>query len=295
MNPFEARFGGVGRLLGKPGLENLRRAHVCVIGLGGVGSWAVEALARSGVGALTLVDLDDVCITNVNRQLHAFNGELGQPKVEAVTRRVKAINPDCAVTPLQTFFVKANAAEILKSPFDGVIDAIDSPSLKALLIASCVERSIPVVTVGGAGGRRDPTAVEVADLARTSYDRLLMQVRRLLRRNYGFPRNDKKFGVECVLSREQLVYPDKDGSVCAQRDDTTDLRLDCSSGFGTASFVTGVFGLVAASRIIQHIAARPAALSQAAPISSEELTNGADVQLQSPRQTAAENSAPPVP
>jgi tRNA A37 threonylcarbamoyladenosine dehydratase len=255
MDQYAARFGGVGRLFSKEGLDRLRRAHVCVVGLGGVGSWAVEALARSGIGELTLVDLDDVCISNVNRQIHALDGELGKPKVEALTRRVSAINPECKVHPLQAFFLKSNAAEILETRFDAVLDAIDSPSLKGVLIARCQERQIPVVTVGGAGGRRDPTAVEVVDLAFTSHDGLLREVRRRLRRRHGFPREDRPFGIECVVSREPVVYPAQDGSVCAERAKAPDLRLDCNSGFGTACFVTGTFGFVAAARVVQRIAA----------------------------------------
>jgi tRNA threonylcarbamoyladenosine dehydratase len=255
MTPYQRRFSGVARLLGANGLKRLHRAHVCVVGLGGVGSWAVEALARSGVGELTLVDLDDVCISNVNRQIHALDGELGKPKIEVMARRVQAINPDCAIHPLHSFFLKSNAGEILQAGFDAVLDAIDSPSLKAFLIAECRHRSIPVVTTGAAGGRRDPTAIEVVDLAFTSHDRLLSQVRRLLRRRHELPRGDRPFGVECVVSREQVMYPKKDGSVCAQRAGTTDLRLDCSSGFGTASFVTGAFGLVSASCVVRKVAA----------------------------------------
>src|SRR5437016_11597932 len=135
MTAYERRFGGVGRLVGAEGLECLKRAHVCVVGLGGVGSWAVEALARSGIGELTLIDLDDVCISNVNRQLHALDGELGKPKVEVLARRVEAINPECKIHSLHAFFLKSNAQEILQTPFDAVVDAIDSPSRKRVLIA----------------------------------------------------------------------------------------------------------------------------------------------------------------
>jgi tRNA A37 threonylcarbamoyladenosine dehydratase len=274
MNHYDARFSGVGRLFTSGGLARLRRAHVCVVGLGGVGSWAVEALARSGVGALTLVDLDDVCISNVNRQIHALDGELGQPKVEVMARRVLAINPDCTVHPRQAFFLKSNAQEILETVFDGVVDAIDSPSLKSLLIAQCRQRGIPIVTTGGAGGRRDPAAIEVMDLASSSHDPLLVQVRRTLRRRYGFPRGDCAFGVECVLSREQAVYPSENGSVSTVQAKAPDWRLDCGSGLGTACFVTGAFGLVAAGRIVRHIAAAgqlgiPPDSIDAAPVSSE--------------------------
>src|ERR1035438_2130465 len=241
MDSYAKRFGGIGRLYGKEGLDRIRHAHVCVVGLGGVGSWAVEALARSGLGALTLVDLDDVCISNVNRQLHALDGELGQPKVDVMARRVRAINPDCVVHPLQAFFLKSNADEILQTRFDYVLDAFDSPSRKCALIALCRERGMPVITSGAAAGRRDPTAVEVIDLAFSSHDRLLQEVRSMLRTRHGFPRGDCPFGVECVVSREPVVYPGKDGSVCAAPGDGADLRLDCESGFGTAGFVNGPF------------------------------------------------------
>ena len=254
MDHYERRFSGIGRLYGSEGLNRVRRAHVCVIGLGGVGSWAVEALARSGIGELTLVDLDDVCISNVNRQLHALEGELGKPKVEAMARRVRAINPDCGVHPVQAFFLKSNADEILQGRFDYVLDAFDSPARKCLLIALCRERTIPVITTGASAGRRDPTAVEVTDLAFSSHDRLLQEVRKKLRTRHGFPRGESPFGVECVVSREMVVYPGKDGLVGTSPGPEPDLRLDCDTGFGTASFVTGTFGFVAAGRIIQRIA-----------------------------------------
>lgn len=253
MTPLERRFGGVARLVGSAGLDRLQRSHLCVVGLGGVGSWAVEALARSAVGALTLVDMDDVCISNVNRQLHAVTGQFGRPKVESMAQRVAAINPDCKIHVRQSFFLPSNADEILQGRFDAVLDCIDSPSLKALLIAKCHHLHIPVVTIGGAGGRMDPSQIEICDLAFSSHDRLLQQVRRLLRRRHGFPRGDCAFGVECVLSREQPRFPTGTGQMCTARSEAADLRLDCNSGFGTAAFVTGAFGLLAASRIVRNL------------------------------------------
>lgn len=239
------------------GMGRLREARVCVIGLGGVGSWAAEALARSGIGALTLVDMDDVCISNVNRQLHALDGEFGRPKVEVMERRIRAINPECATHALQTLFVASNAEEILTPGHDFVIDAIDNPPLKALLISGCVQRGIPVITVGGAGGRRDPAAIHIADLSESFRDSLLQCVRRELRKHHGFPRNGLPMGVECVFSREQPVFPLPDGSVCAQGRPGPDLRLDCASGYGTASFVTGAMGFAAASRAVARLAQEP--------------------------------------
>lgn len=255
---YEARFGGVRRLFGDGGQERLRRAHVCVVGVGGVGSWAVEALARTGIGALTLVDFDEICISNVNRQLHAMTGEFGKPKVAVLADRVRLIQPDCEVRPLQTQFTAVTASEILSSRYDTMLDAIDRPALKALLIAGCRERGIPVVSAGGAGGRRDPTQIRVADLARVTHDRLLRVTRDLLRADYGFPRGErKKFGVHCVYSPEAQVFPAKDGTVCDRPEPDADLRLDCRSGYGTACFVTGAFGFATAAEIVRRITAPP--------------------------------------
>ena len=255
MTNYEARFGGIKRLYGAAGQERLQRAHVCVIGIGGVGSWAVEALARTGVGQLTLVDLDDICISNVNRQLHAVTGEFGKPKVAAMAERVKLINPDCTVHAAHMLFTASTAKQILATKFDCVLDAIDSTEMKARLIAGCCQRKLHIVTVGGAGGRRDPTALRHADLARATHDRLLSATRKTLRDEFGFPRDPKKnFGVDCVYSTERQVYPAKDGSVCAERQPDAALRLDCRTGYGTATFVTGAFGFVAAAEVVKRIA-----------------------------------------
>ena len=252
---YEARFGGIGRLFGRSSQERLRQAHVCVVGIGGVGSWAVEALTRSGVGALTLVDLDEVCLSNANRQLQALVGQYGKPKVEVMKDRILAINPECTVHPLQAFFTAANADPILAADFDYLVDAIDSPSKKCLLIARCREQGIPVVTAGGAGGRRDPTAIRTADLAFSTHDGLLQEVRRGLRRDFGFSRGQTPFGVQCVFSTEPPVVPAADGSVCTGRPANADLRLDCRSGYGTASFVTGTFGFTAAGVVVRQLGA----------------------------------------
>lgn len=250
---YAARFGGIQRLVGRSGQERLRRAHVCVVGIGGVGSWTVEALARSGVGALTLIDLDEVCISNTNRQLPAVQGASGQPKVDVMARRVKSINPECRTEALQAFFTAGTADHLLAVRFDGLVDAIDRVPQKGLLIAQCRDRSIPVVTTGGAGGRRDPTQIRSADLAQSTHDPLLQEVRRLLRREHDFPRPPFLFGITAVFSTEPQVFPTPEGEVCGQRRSGQDLRLDCNSGYGTASFVTGAFGLAAAAKIIHHI------------------------------------------
>lgn len=258
------RFGGVGRLFGREALERLHAAHVCVIGAGGVGSWAVEALGRSGVGALTLIDLDDVCITNVNRQLPAIDGQIGRPKIGVLAERMRLINPECRVEVVHDFFTPASAERLLAPAYNYVIDAIDSMSHKALLIAECRRRQRPIVTVGGAGGRRDPTRIRAGDLGEASGDKLLRLVRKKLRRDHGFAtgaqRGRMDFGVRCVWSEEPPVFPWADGTCAAVPEPGSNLTLDCESGFGTAMFVTAAFGLAAAGEAVRAIAAVPPAL-----------------------------------
>lgn len=258
MSDYAFRFGGIARLYGAAGLERLRRAHVAVIGLGGVGSWSAEALARSGVGAITLVDLDEICISNINRQLPALQSTVGRPKIDVLAERIREINPECQVACRMEFFTEATAASILEPGYTHVIDAIDSVRNKCLLIATCRDRKLPITACAGAGGRRDATQVRVTDLSRVIQDRLASEVRKRLRKEFGFPRNDRKFGVDCVFSPEVPVFPRTDGTVCATRETSPDgqsLRLNCDWGFGSASFVTGVFGLVAAGHAVGKMAA----------------------------------------
>jgi tRNA A37 threonylcarbamoyladenosine dehydratase len=247
------RFGGIGRLWGQDALQTLGRAHVAIIGIGGVGSWTAEALARSGVGTLSLVDLDDICITNTNRQIHAVTSDVGRPKVEAMAERVKNINPSCQVHAISDFFTKKSADSILGGGFDFVVDAIDSARQKCFLIACCRERGIPIVTVGGAGGRRDPCKVEVTDINRSLNDILLKRVKKELRQKYGFPRGSRRWKIPCVFSSEFPVFPDADGGVCEKPQEDVPVRLDCQEGYGSASFVTGAFGFAAASVVVQHL------------------------------------------
>ena len=246
MTDFDFRFGGIGRLYGTKALQRFREAHVCVVGVGGVGSWTVEALARSGVGKLTLIDLDDICVSNVNRQLHALDGAVGRQKVEALAERIKLINPECDVVTESEFFTAKTRDALLEPGFDCVVDAIDQPVNKCLLIEGCRDRGIPVVTVGGAGGKRDPTKIVTDDLTRATHDSLLKRVRKMLRQDFSFPRGEKRWDVPCVYSPEGTVFPGDDGEVCESPANDTSLRLDCASGFGAATFVTGTFGFVAA-------------------------------------------------
>jgi tRNA threonylcarbamoyladenosine dehydratase len=204
----------------------------------------VEALARTGVGSLTLVDFDEVCISNTNRQLPAFATTIGKSKVAVMTERVRAINPECVVYAREEFFTAVTAEAILSQKFDCVLDAIDSLANKCLLIVRCVQAGTSIVTVGGAGGRRDPTAIKIADLSETSHDPLLQKVRKALRADYGFPSRGR-FNVPAVFSPETPILPD--GSVC------TGERLNCNTGYGTAAFVTGAFGFAAAGCVVKAI------------------------------------------
>ncbi|MBY5924800.1 MULTISPECIES: tRNA cyclic N6-threonylcarbamoyladenosine(37) synthase TcdA [unclassified Halomonas] len=254
-NDYDLRFGGIRRLYGATAAQRLARAHVVVVGVGGVGSWAVEALARSGIGKLTLIDLDDVCVSNINRQLHALDGTIGRPKVEVLAERCRAIHPCIEVVTDVAFATPTNLAERIPADADHLIDAIDSVVAKAALIAWCKRRKLPLTVTGAAGGQTDPTRIKVADLTRTEHDPLLAKVRSRLRRDHGFSRNPKRrFSVECVYSDEQLVYPGQDGEVCHTKPGAGEAtRLDCEGGFGAATFVTGSFGFVAASRALARL------------------------------------------
>jgi len=251
------RFGGIGRLYGVQALPRLHGAHVAVIGVGGVGSWVVEALARSGVGSLTLMDMDDVCITNTNRQLPAMAQTVGHLKVAVLARRVVEINPECQVQVVTEFFLESNADRLLAPGFDCIVDAVDSTNIKALIIAKARSLSLPVVVSGSAGGRRDPTQIKGADLGQAGADPLLQQVRRRLREEHGFPKSPEgrvmHWGVPCVYSTEKALYPQADGSCSSQREQGAEagLRLDCAAGFGAATFVTGTFGFALAAEVLR--------------------------------------------
>ncbi|WP_296058180.1 tRNA cyclic N6-threonylcarbamoyladenosine(37) synthase TcdA [uncultured Amphritea sp.] len=254
---FNQRFGGIQRLYGIAGTELFRLASVCVIGIGGVGSWAAEALARSAIGNITLIDLDDICITNTNRQIHALDTTIGEPKTEVMAARIRQINPECQVELVDDFITLENIPQLISHEFNYVIDCIDSVKEKAALIAHCKRNKIPVITVGGAGGQTDPTQINITDLSKTNHDPLAAKTRSLLRRYYNFSKSGRRFAVDCVYSTEQLVYPQSDGSVCQMKsvaDGNT--RLDCSGGFGASTCVTATFGFVAVSRVLQKMLER---------------------------------------
>ncbi len=252
---FQRRFGGIVRLYGEAGFQRFQAAHVCVVGVGGVGSWVVEALARSGIGGLTLIDLDNVAESNINRQLAALDSTLGMAKVEVLKARVLDINPACRVHLVEDFLTADNAASLLADKPDFVIDCIDSFRIKAHLITHCRRNKIKIVTIGGAGGQIDPGQIQLSDLARTTHDPLLAKVRNLLRSDYGFTRNPKrKFDVPCVYSTEQLRYPDSAGGVCRQKPDASTSGLNCASGFGSVTHITATFGFFAVSHVLKKLA-----------------------------------------
>jgi tRNA A37 threonylcarbamoyladenosine dehydratase len=253
---MDPRFAGIERLYGAGSVGRFARAHVCVVGIGGVGSWAVEALARSGVGELTLIDADEVCVSNVNRQSHALEGEFGRPKVDVVATRLRAINPKISVHTLPEFVTLKNLHELMDRGYTAVIDACDALRIKVEMIAFCKRRKIPIVVSGSAGGRIDPTLITARDLTRTEHDILLGLVRKKLRDDFGWTRNPKRyFGVQAVFSRENVNYPQPDGSVCKTRPGDSDgaFKLDCSGGLGAATHVTATFGFVAAARVLERL------------------------------------------
>jgi len=251
---FARRFGGIARLYGEPALEKFRAAHVCVIGVGGVGSWVVEALARSAIGHLTLIDLDNVAESNINRQIQALSSTVGMAKIEALKQRIAQINPFCQVTLVEDFIDVENIpAMIADKNFDYVVDAIDSVKPKAALIAWCSANQMPLVVVGGAGGQIDPTKVEIRDLARTEQEPLLKKVRKILRAQYGFARGEKqKYHIDAVFSMEPLRYPDA-GDAC-EVDANSITGLNCA-GFGSSMVVTATFGMVTAGQVLRRLAA----------------------------------------
>ncbi|RJG50623.1 tRNA cyclic N6-threonylcarbamoyladenosine(37) synthase TcdA [Motilimonas pumila] len=256
MSDFQQRFGGIARLYGQAALDHFAKSHVCVVGIGGVGAWVAEALARSGIGEISLIDMDDICTTNTNRQIHALTETVGQQKIEVMASRVHSINPECQVNCIDDFISKDNLFEHLEQGFDYVVDAIDSVRAKAALIAFCKRNKLPIITIGGAGGQIDPTQIQLGDLAKTIQDPLAAKVRSDLRRFYNFTKNPKrKFAVDCVYSTEQLIYPDLSGGVChAKAQSDGNMKMDCSSGFGAATHVTASFAFVAVSRVLKKLA-----------------------------------------
>ena len=275
---FNRRFSGVSRLYGEAGLAKLQTAHIVVIGIGGVGSWAAEALARNAVGTITLVDLDNIAESNVNRQIHALEDNIGKAKVTAMHQRILQINPNCVVREIEDFVTVDTASKMLDFHFDVLVDCIDDAAAKAILAAMCKAVKSPIIMSGGAGGRLDPTRIKVADLSAVTNDKLLAKVRNQLRRDHGFPKasNTKKsakFGITCVYSDELVLQPNEvcmleastniggDALEANNHNASSDAKnsraitgLNCA-GYGSSVCVTAPMGFAAAQLAINHIVA----------------------------------------
>lgn len=245
---LQRRFGGLERLYGLGGAAAVRRAHVVVVGIGGVGSWAAEALARSGVGRLTLVDLDHVAESNINRQVQALDGTVGQAKVLAMRERIAQIHPGCRVDAVEEFVEPDNWPGLLPEGADAVIDACDELKAKVAMAAWARRAKALFISCGAAGGKRLAHRVDIDDLARTTHDPLLAQLRYRLRKHHGAPREGKRIGIACVFSREAVAPPDPS---CALEGDGS---LNCH-GYGSVVSVTATFGQCAAGWVLDHIAA----------------------------------------
>jgi tRNA A37 threonylcarbamoyladenosine dehydratase len=242
----DRRFGGLARLYGVSGAQAIREAHVAVVGIGGVGSWAVEALARSGVGRLTLIDLDHVAESNINRQIHALEDTVGQAKTEAMRQRIAQINPQCVVQTVEDFVSPDNWPAILDADVDAVIDACDQVRAKTAMAAWAVRGRRCFISVGAAGGKRLAHRVDIDDLAHTTHDPLLAQLRYRLRREHQAPRDGQRMKVMCVFSHESVAPPD---ASCAVEGDGT---LNCH-GYGSVVSVTATFGQCAAGWVLDQI------------------------------------------
>ena len=250
---FERRFGGVKRLYGDAGLNKLSAAHIVVIGIGGVGSWAAEALTRNAIGTFTLIDLDNIAESNVNRQLHAVDGAFGKAKVSAMHERILSINPLCKVHEIEDFITAENIAALLSFKCDVIVDCIDDAQAKIALADFCKRNHTSLIMAGSAGGRLNPTRIQVADLAYVTGDRLLSKVRNQLRRDFDFPKasNTKKsarFGIDCVYSDEQAIKPE----AACEADSSAITGLNCA-GYGSSVCVTAPFGFTAAQLAIKKI------------------------------------------
>ncbi len=262
------RFDRMGRLVGDDMMKKLFNSHVMIIGLGGVGSWAAESLARSGIGKLTIIDFDEICITNANRQLHALQGLVGQKKAVVMGERLKKINPQAIVQVITKFYNKDTSEEILALKPDFIVDAIDNLTAKTFLLNECKTQKINVITSGGASAKMDPTMIKIKDLANTVMDPLAHSVRKILRQEYNFPRKGE-FGIACVFSDEvpmepvELKYDLGLGfrCVCPQGEIDPHSCMHRSVIYGNASFITGAFGLAAASWVVRQITNHPSVLN----------------------------------
>lgn len=249
----DPRFRGMANLLGDKAWQSMQKAHIGVAGVGGVGSWVVESLVRSGVAEITLIDMDEVCVSNTNRQIHALQSTVGQSKVEVLKKRCLDINPDLLVHDVFDFVTPTNSSELVGDSINVFVDATDSVEAKCALAVTCKTKDIPLVMIGAAGGKSDPARVRVADLNKVVNDPLLRNVKRLLKRDHGFSTSLKSLKIKCVFSDELVHYPDGEGGVCPAKTQDGVVKLDCGDGLGAASFVTGTFGFFAAHTALQEL------------------------------------------
>ncbi|RVU85967.1 tRNA cyclic N6-threonylcarbamoyladenosine(37) synthase TcdA [Leucothrix sargassi] len=254
---LKRRFGGIAKLYGDHGLAQFAKSHVCVIGVGGVGSWACESLARSGIGEITLIDMDIVSESNINRQLPAMSSTVGRDKTAVLKERIAEINPDCKVHIIDDFVTIENVADLLAKDLDFVVDCIDNSKVKAALIAYCKRNKIKVITLGGAGGQIDPSKIRVSDLTLTKQDPLLSKTRKILRQEYNFTKTPKKrFSVPCVYSEEAQMYGSDDGTVGYEKPTDKSASLSCAGGLGSCMSVTSTFAMFAVAEVLKKLAAK---------------------------------------
>ena len=260
------RFDGLSRVFGAVALEYLQSAHFCFIGVGGVGSWAAEAAARSGIGKISLIDHDDIDISNTNRQLHALEKTIGASKVETLRERILQINPQCECYAIDDLVTRSSLEKFNLEQYDYVVDAIDNAVHKLSLVHYCRRHKIPLVSTGGAGGQTDPTKIGIADLTQTFNDPLLAKVRASLRQQVGYTRNPKRrFGIDCVFSTEQPLYPTDGGGVSYEKPEMPErTTLDCATGLGSFVGVTACFGFTAISHAIRKYLKRCGVLKKVA-------------------------------
>ncbi len=247
MSNHDQRFNGIASLLGESEANIVKNSHFLIIGLGGVGTWCVESIARLGANQITLVDLDDICVSNTNRQIHALDGSYGQMKADALAERISKINPDCKVNVHLCFFNEKNMEKIFAEKPSIIIDTIDAPREKALLINECFKRDVKVVSSGAIGGKTDPTMITVAELSKTKQDMLYRKVRQELKKKHLYPLGRSKAKVQCVYSPE----PSKKIQKCDIDQTSKALKLDCNGGLGTATYMTGTVGF-----LLSHVAVK---------------------------------------
>jgi tRNA A37 threonylcarbamoyladenosine dehydratase len=247
----EKKFQSLINIFGEQGFAKLQNSHIAIVGLGGVGSWAAEALARSGIGKISLIDMDEICVSNVNRQIHALDGEYGKFKIEVLATRLLKINKEMTINQICDFYTEASSEKILEPSYDFVIDAIDSLTPKCHLIAKCQEKKIPIIVTGGAGGKIDPFQIKLSDLNRSFNDDLLYRVRKKLKKDFGFTQEKKKnFGIPCIFSPEEVLGRQ---AVC-NTIEFENTKLNCQGSLGSVCTTTSIFGLNAAAYVINTIA-----------------------------------------